>query len=103
MDEMQAGVSQGRSSSYISRFIRRPQGVWVRKALFQVHLWVGIGVGLYILAISLSGSAIVFRREIARALWQRPTVTPSGPLMSAEQLSAAVKKVYPRLTVIEIT
>jgi len=87
----------------ISQFVRRPQGVWARKALFQIHLWVGIGVGLYMLMISLSGSAIVFRREIARALWQLPAVTPSGPIMSAEQLSAAVKKLYPRQTVVAIT
>jgi uncharacterized iron-regulated membrane protein len=87
----------------VSQFVRRPQGVWARKALFQVHLWVGIGAGLYILIISLSGSAIVFRREIAMALWQRPAVTPSGPLMSEAQLSAAAAKLYPRLTVISIT
>jgi uncharacterized iron-regulated membrane protein len=88
---------------FLSQFVRQPQGLSARKALFQVHLWVGIGVGLYILIISLSGSAIVFRREIARALWQRPAVTPSGPLMSTEQLSAAATKVYPRLTVVAIT
>jgi uncharacterized iron-regulated membrane protein len=88
---------------HISQFVRQPQGVWARRALFQVHLWVGIGVGLYMLMISLSGSAIVFRREIARALWQLPAVTPSGPLMSSEQLSAAAKKLYPRLTVLTIT
>jgi len=85
-----------------SQFVRRPQGVWARKALFQVHLWVGIGVGLYVLIISISGSAIVFRREIARALWQLPAVTPSGPLMSSEQLSAAAIKLYPRLMVVSI-
>jgi len=44
------------------RWVHRPQSLWVRTALFQVHLWVGIGVGLYILLISISGSAIVYRR-----------------------------------------
>ena len=88
---------------FLSQFVRQPQGVWARKALFQIHLWVGIGAGLYILIISLSGSAIVFRREIAKALWQRPAVTPSGPLMTADQLSAAAKKAYPRLTILEVT
>lgn len=44
----------------------------LRRALFQVHLWLGIGIGLYVLLISLSGSAIVFRREMDRALCPGP-------------------------------
>jgi uncharacterized iron-regulated membrane protein len=40
----------------------------MRRALFQVHLWVGLATGLYIFIISLSGSLIVFRRELDRAL-----------------------------------
>ncbi len=49
------------------RLVRRPQSLWVRKALFQIHLWTGVGVGLYVLLISISGSAIVFRNEIFEA------------------------------------
>src|SRR5580692_980858 len=49
----------------------RPQSLWARKALFQIHLWVGIGVGLYILVISVSGSAVVFRRQITRKYARR--------------------------------
>lgn len=44
---------------------------WIRRALFQVHLWTGLAIGLYVLAICLSGSVIVFRREISRALCDR--------------------------------
>ena len=40
---------------------------YVRRALFQIHLWTGLASGLYILAICLSGSAIVFRLEMNRA------------------------------------
>ncbi|HEY4211880.1 MAG TPA: PepSY-associated TM helix domain-containing protein [Steroidobacteraceae bacterium] len=39
----------------------------IRRAFFQVHLWSGLASGLYILAICLSGSAIIFRREMNRA------------------------------------
>ena len=78
------------------RFVRRPQTVWTRRALFQIHLWTGIGVGLYILMISVTGSAIVFRREITRLAWTPPAVTPTGPLMTAEELTAAAKKANAR-------
>jgi uncharacterized iron-regulated membrane protein len=36
----------------------------MRRALFQIHLWMGLVSGLYILAICLSGSAIIFRLEM---------------------------------------
>ena len=66
------------------RLLRQPQNVWVRRAIFQVHLWTGIGVGLYVLVISITGSAIVYRREITRLAWSVPAVVPAGPLMSVE-------------------
>ena len=81
------------------RLARHPQGVWARKALFQVHLWTGVGVGLYIFAISISGSAIVFRREIARLAWSSPKVVPAGRILTAQELAAVAKKAYPRFDV----
>lgn len=50
------------------RWLDRPQTVLLRKALFQVHLWLGIGTGLYVVLISVTGSAAVFRRDLARWL-----------------------------------
>jgi hypothetical protein len=50
--------------SFVRQWLQRPQNVWLRRALFQIHLWTGVGVGLYVLAISISGSASVFRNEI---------------------------------------
>jgi uncharacterized iron-regulated membrane protein len=44
----------------------------LQRALFQVHLWIGIAISLYVLLISLSGSVIVFRRELDRALCPGP-------------------------------
>ena len=46
-------------TAFWEQWVQRPQGLWVRKAVFQVHLWIGIGVGLYIFLISVSGSLIV--------------------------------------------
>jgi uncharacterized iron-regulated membrane protein len=63
----------------LAGFGRHPQSVWLRRALFQVHLWLGLAIGLYIFVVSLSGSLIVFRRELDRALCP-PTlvIAPSG-------------------------
>ena len=46
------------------RWVRRPQKVWLRKAVFQIHLWSGIGLGLYIFFISVTGSVLVYRNEL---------------------------------------
>ena len=46
------------------RWLRQPQKVWLRRALFQIHLWSGIGVGLYVLLISVTGSVLVYRNEM---------------------------------------
>ncbi len=50
--------------------MQNPQSTLFRRALYQVHLWIGIAMGLYLCVISISGSAVVFRREFAR--WLMP-------------------------------
>jgi len=35
------------------KWLNRPQSLWLRRALFQIHLWTGTGVGLYILLMSV--------------------------------------------------
>ena len=45
-------------------FIDRPQRVLWRRTFFQVHLWAGVLIALYIVAISLSGSILVYQRDL---------------------------------------
>ena len=75
---------------------QRPQSLLFRKILFQVHLWVGIGVGLYVAAISISGSAIVCRREISR-IASRPlrVAAPAGRRrMRPEEIEQSIIRTY---------
>jgi uncharacterized iron-regulated membrane protein len=46
------------------RWVRRPQRVWIRRAVFQVHLWSGVALGVYIFFISVTGSVLVYRNEL---------------------------------------
>jgi hypothetical protein len=50
-----------------NRWMEHPERVWVRKWFFDIHLWVGAGVGLYIVLMSITGSLIVYRNEMERA------------------------------------
>jgi uncharacterized iron-regulated membrane protein len=85
------------------QFWRQPQRVWLRKALFQVHLWSGLGAGLYVLLISVSGSAIVFRQDIFAAN-ESPIihVEPIGERMNADQIGAAAERVFPGYEVVQV-
>lgn len=40
------------------------RSVLLRRVLFQIHLWCGIGLGLYIFFISVTGSVLVYRNEL---------------------------------------
>jgi uncharacterized iron-regulated membrane protein len=53
--------------SFLSTFLHHPRKLWLRRALFQVHLWAGVLLSLYLVVIALTGSVLVFRSEIAKA------------------------------------
>src|SRR5437879_3788473 len=78
------------------RLMRTPQNVWARRALFQIHLWAGIGVGIYIILISVSGSALVFRNELHKAFLRPPVVVePTCRPLTDDELKAAARRAYP--------
>jgi len=86
--------------SFWERWLRRPKSLWIRRALFQVHLWTGMALGLYVFAISVSGSAIVFRNELYNALWPGPRIVAIGShRLSHQELKEAALRVYPRYQV----
>ena len=66
-------------ASFWQRWIRRPQNTWIRKAMFQIHLWVGILIGVYIVVVCVSGSALVFRNDIYDQfeVWTKAGPTPN--------------------------
>lgn len=47
--------------------LRRLRIALIRRIVFQLHLWTGLASGLYILAICVTGSAVVFRRDMNKA------------------------------------
>jgi uncharacterized iron-regulated membrane protein len=85
------------------QWVTQPQQLWVRRAIFQIHLWSGIGVGVYVLLISVTGSILVFRNELYTAATRPPLhVAASGPRLSDEALSAAASGAHPGFSVVRI-
>ncbi len=56
-----AAVTHEKELSAWQRWLHHPESWWLHRILFHIHVWVGIGAGFYILLMSLSGSAIVYR------------------------------------------
>jgi uncharacterized iron-regulated membrane protein len=78
------------------KWVHRPQSLLFRKILFQVHLWVGIGAGLYVATISISGSAIVYRREISRMASRHIMVAAAGrQRLRPAELEQTIVRTYP--------
>jgi uncharacterized iron-regulated membrane protein len=76
----------------------------VRRAIFQVHLWSGIGLALYILVICVSGSAIVFRRDLDKTLCPPDVRVQAGPhRLSTAELTSKAHARYPRFDSSQIT
>lgn len=78
------------------RWVRAPQNLWLRRAVFQIHLWTGLAIGLYVVVLSLTGSIMVYRAELVRAVaTPRPVFDEAAPRRSTEELRAAAQRLYP--------
>lgn len=85
-----------RQLEWWQRWVQRPQREWIRRAFFQVHLWIGVAIGLYVVVISLSGSALVLRQELAsKSSRPTPIVSDSGHRMTSEEVTWQAQRAYP--------
>lgn len=68
----------------------------MRRALYLVHLYVGLFLGATVVFVGLTGSAVVYRPEIERLLnpeWFR--VSAPGEMRSLDDLVANAVRTYP--------
>jgi len=84
-------------------WLRQPQKIPLRRALFQVHLWSGLAVGVYILMISVTGSVLVYRNELYRAATPEPIISKSsGPRLTNDQLTETATRLYPGYRILKL-
>jgi uncharacterized iron-regulated membrane protein len=84
-------------------WVHRPQSLRARRALFQVHLWVALLVGVYVVVMSVTGSAVVFRPDVSRWLVPRAVPSAEGSRLVAEALDAAIRETYLEYEVVRVT
>lgn len=70
----------------------------IRRALFQIHLWAGLAIGLWAFGIGLTGAILVFHEPIED--WINRLVIPSFPIearrASFEEMASAARERYPK-------
>jgi len=88
------------STSGHCSFFTHPQRIWWRAALFQIHLWTGLVVGVYVSAIGLSGSIIVLEEELTRLtrpdLFKSSTTQTDNPRGRVPEILAAAERGFPQ-------
>ena len=60
----ESGILRSSHTNWWRQWLERPETLFLRNVVFQVHLWTGAVAGAYMLFMSVSGSAIVFRNEL---------------------------------------
>jgi uncharacterized iron-regulated membrane protein len=90
--------------NFLQRCLHQPRTLFLRRVIFQLHLWVGVIVGLYMAIIGITGSVLVFRQEIAALAlpphWRElRTATP----VSAGTVIARLQALYPDQRIISLT
>lgn len=90
-------MSKDDRPSLWQQWLRRPQRVWLRRAVFQLHLWSGIGFGLYILFISVTGSVLVYRNELYVAATPVDGVLRDGKIALGFRLVSALIDLHDNL------
>src|SRR5688572_18814096 len=80
----------------LQRWWRQPHRVWLRRAAFQIHLWLGLTLGLYLVMLSITGSILVYRIELDRwAATPTPVFDPQRPIVHRDVIRAAAMEAYP--------
>ena len=68
----------------------------MRRILLTVHRWVGLIAGLYVVVISVTGAALVFRIDLQRAAHPHLfTPRAEGPLADPVTIMESVSRAYP--------
>ena len=83
--------------------LHHPRKLWLRKAIFQVHLWAGVLLTLYVVVIALTGSVLVFESELTGLALPRNTShrLPATPI-GIPAVVANVQRAYPAATIGEL-
>ncbi|MEZ2347807.1 PepSY-associated TM helix domain-containing protein [Terriglobus sp. RCC_193] len=81
--------------AFANNLVHHPRKLWLRRALFQVHLWLGVLLSLYVVVIGLSGSILVWEDEIQARTFRSESYNPAHRV-EMPQVLKSVAAAYPK-------
>lgn len=89
---------------FFGQFLRHPRQLWIRRLNFQIHLWAGVILALYVVIIGLTGSILVFGLELGKLLdpdpW--PGITLQKPVADIAQVIETLRLSYPHTHIVSV-
>ena len=76
----------------------------VQRATFQIHLWLGLAIGLYVACVSATGAVLVFRSELQRATTPElfRQAHPDAPQADVATVVDGLRAAYPDYTLVGV-
>ena len=93
-----------RPASFLQRLVHNPRKLFLRRVLFQIHLWAGIFIALYVFIIAITGAVLVFEDEFT-ATTLPANLNSYNPARTAPipDVMSSLLRTCPSCTVINIT
>jgi uncharacterized iron-regulated membrane protein len=91
--------------SFLRGFVRRPQRVWLRQLNFHVHLWLGLILTAWLIAVGFTGSILVFREELESLAGLNPWrgIQASRPYADPVDVIVSVRAAFPQARMISLS
>jgi uncharacterized iron-regulated membrane protein len=90
--------------SFVHHAVYNPRKLFLRKAVFQIHLWAGLLATIYIVVIAVTGSILVFEDELtSTTLPPGLTAFDSAHTASIVTVMQKFRLAYPGAEVTSIT
>jgi uncharacterized iron-regulated membrane protein len=83
------------SNHWLATYWFLPRKTWLRRALFQIHLWSGLAVGVIATVVGVSGSAIVYKDALDRVVTPNLFRVEQKPRQSVDALLTSVSATHP--------
>jgi uncharacterized iron-regulated membrane protein len=89
---------------FFEQFLRRPQQLFIRRVNFQVHLWAGVILAIYVSLIGITGSVLVFGAELDKSAnpvpW--PALAANQQIADLALVIDSLKHSYPHTHIVSV-
>ncbi|MGD1091866.1 MAG: PepSY-associated TM helix domain-containing protein [Bryobacteraceae bacterium] len=89
---------------FFRQYVNRPQRLWLRRFNFQLHLWAGIILSVYLIVIGATGSILVFREELETLTGVNPwhNVRAQEPLADIVTVIGNMRAAHPQARIVSV-